>query len=436
MAASSVACPNACPLKLLHVITFRLLAWTAAVLAFWAVLFYFAVMDEVEDETDDSLEDYAELIIVRSLAGEPLPSADSGTNNQFYLHEVSPAYAAAHSHVRYEDREVYIRQKRETEPARVLTYIFRHDDGRWMELEVSTPHIDKADLRRAIFGWLVCLYGAFLVCLVVVNVWAVRRSMRPLRVLLDWLDNYRLGHSARTLRNPTRIDEFRKLNEAVARSTERNERSFEQQKRFIGNASHEMQTPLAVCCGRIEMMLEDESLPPAQVEEIVKVLHTLQGLSRMNRSLLLLCKIDNGQFPDAEPVDVGAVVGRLLPDYESAYASRRIRVSLGQEGQPVWQMDAGLAATLVGNLLKNAFVHNVEGGEVRVSVSASGLRVANTGVDTPLDPKLIFARFYHTPGKRSSTGLGLSVVKAIGRLYGLSVDYAFENGLHVFSVRG
>lgn len=427
---------NVFPLKLLHVITFRLLLWTAVILAFWSVLFYFAVMDEVNDETDDSLEDYAEMIIIRSLAGEPLPSATSGTNNQFYLHEVSPAYAASRSHVRYEDREVYIRQKREMEPARVLTYIFRHDDGRWMEIEVSTPYIDTADLRKAIFWWIVCLYVAFLIGLVVVDVWAVRRSMKPLRVLLDWLDGYRLGHSARSLRNPTRIEEFRKLNEAVVRSTERNERSFEQQKRFIGNASHEMQTPLAVCCGRIEMMLEDESIPPAQMEELVKILHTLQGLSRMNRSLLLLCKIDNGQFSAAEPVDVGQLVRRLLPDYESVYSSRRIRVSFGRQDGLVWRMDGGLAATLVGNLLKNAFAHNVEEGEVRISIASDGLRVENTGVGHALDAKLIFARFYHTPGKPSSTGLGLSIVKAIGRLYGLSVSYAFENGRHVFSVRG
>lgn len=422
-------------MKLLHVIALRISVLAAIVLAFWSVFFYFALMDEVNDETDDSLEDYAEMIVVRSLAGEPLPTMSSGSNNQFYLRKVSPHYAATHPHVRYADREVYIREKRETEPARVLAYIFQRDDGSWMEVEVSTPVIDKADLRMAIFGWLVFLYAAILVCVVAVNVWAVRRSMKPLRVLLAWLDSYQIGVTGEKLVNPTKIEEFRKLNDAITRSTERNEQSFQLQKAFIGNASHEMQTPLAVCCGRIEMLLDDEATTPQQMEELVKTLHTLKRLSRMNRSLLLLCKIDNGQFTEAVPTSLGETARSLLPDYESAYAHRGIKAHIAESGLFELDMDPGLAATLVGNLMKNAFVHNSDNGKVEISVSNTEMTIANTGQSSPLDDRLIFERFYHTPGKTTSTGLGLSIAKAICRLYDLTLTYSFEQGLHTFTIR-
>lgn len=216
-------------MKLLHVAVWRLSLVMAVVLSVWAFSFYAAMMEEVDDETDDALEDFAELVIIRSLRGEYVPTAPTGSNNQYFQREVSPEYAAAHNTIDYEDREVFIKEKGETEPARVLTYIYRTDDGKYMELEVSAPHIDKEDLRRAIFYWSVFLYAALLVVLVVLNVWIFRRNIRPLYVLLDWLKRYRLGARNEPLVNPTRISEFRQLNEAARRYSERSEQIYEQQ---------------------------------------------------------------------------------------------------------------------------------------------------------------------------------------------------------------
>lgn len=121
----------------------------------------------------------------------------------------------------------------------------------------------------------------------------------------------------------TSVTEFRKLNDAARRYAERAESSFERQKQFIGNASHEMQTPLAVCRNRLEMLVDDaHALTGEQLGEIAKVQRTLDYLVRLNRSLLLLSKIDNGQFPEAEEVDVNALVRRTAEDMEEIYAYR------------------------------------------------------------------------------------------------------------------
>lgn len=339
-------------MKLINYISLRLSAIAAVVLAFWSVFFYFAIIDEINDEVDDSLEDYAELVIRRALAGEPLPTASSGSNNQYYLHEVSANYAATHDHVRYEDRAVYIRDKREFEPARVISYIYTTGDGRFFEVEVSVPAIDKADLKTAIFYWLLFLYVAILLGFVLLNLIAVKRSMRPLAVLLKWVDDYRLGRENRELDNPTYVTEFSKLNEAVARSMKRSEEQYEQQKMFIGNASHEMQTPLAVCQNRIEMLLDDGNLTEQQMGELVKILGTLGSLSRLNKSLLLLCKIENGQFTEVETVDVDMMTKRLLDDMKNVSGTRSIEVSMGKSEHWHVKMNPMLASTLVGNLLK------------------------------------------------------------------------------------
>lgn len=421
-------------MRLLHVITLRLSLLATLILFCWSVFFYYTIMNEVNDEVDDSLEDYAEMIIIRSVRNEALPTASSGSNNQFFLREITPQYAAQTPHVRYEDRDVFIEEKDEFEPARVLTYIFQNDDGKLFELEVSTPHIDKKDLRGAIFYWIVFLFLAILLCILLLNLWTIGHSMRPLRKLLRWLDKYRVGEDNRPLDNPTKIYEFRKLNEVVKESIERTEVAYEQQKMFIGNASHEMQTPLAICNSRLEMLLEDPSLTERQMEEIVKTRQTLEQLSRMNRSLLLLTKIDNGQFADVADVNFTESIQRLLPDYEMVYASKNIRLQTELQGDFIVRMDESLAQTLLSNLLKNAFVHNHEGGEITIKATADSLLFENTGAPESLNRDYIFERFYHSSDNRQSLGLGLAVVKAICQRYGLRIDYAFNNGKHAFTI--
>lgn len=421
-------------MRLVHVFTLRFTLLASLVLAFWSVFFYFTLIDEVNDEMDDSLEDYAEHIIRRSLAGEPLPSERSGTNNQYFLHPVSEAYADSRSHIRYEDREVYIKMKKEHEPARVLTYIFQRDDGQFMELEVSTPTIDKEDLRHAIFFWVTFLYGSLLLAIAGISFWVTQRNVRPLSKLLQWLDRYRPGTKDTPPDSHSGIWEFERLNQAITQFAARNEELFEQQKTFIGNASHEMQTPLAVCQNRIEMLLDEETLSEHQMEELVKTLHTLEGLSRMNRSLLLLCKIENRQFSETSTVNINAITESLMADYRTIFSHKHISVTIEQKGRLRFDMNESLATTLVTNLLKNAFIHNITDGHITVTLTNTTLRIANSGKPDTLDGKQIFARFYHSAEKKSSTGLGLALVQAICNRYGLEIAYTHEGNEHIFTV--
>ena len=396
---------------------------------------YFTLIDEINDEVDDALEARAEVIVKRVLAGRELPvPADEG-NNGYFLHEVSPQYAAAQHHERYSDEEIFIPERDDKEPARVLRKLFRDGAGQWRELTVMTPTIEKDDLRESILRWMVCLYLFLLMMILLVTVIVLYRTMRPLYALLRWLDGYTVGARNAPLAVETSVTEFRKLNDAARRYAERAESSFERQKQFIGNASHEMQTPLAVCRNRLEMLVDDaHALTGEQLGEIAKVQRTLDYLVRLNRSLLLLSKIDNGQFPEAEEVDVNALVRRTAEDMEEIYAYRSMRFALVDEGPLTARMNPSLAGSVVANLLKNAFVHGDEGGEVTVRVAPRRFTVCNSGAGGPLDAGRIFDRFYQGTKKEGSTGLGLAVVDAVCRLYGLKVSYSYKEGRHCFAV--
>lgn len=420
-------------MKLFHLVLWRISLALIVVLTVWAGFFYMAVVEEVNDEVDDTLEDYSEGLIIRALSGEDMPTASNGSNNQYYLYEVSESYAASHPQITYRDEMVFITEKSETEPARVLITIFRTEDERYMELVVYTPTIEKLDLLRAILGWIIFLYVLLLLIILSINIWVFRKNMKPLYVLLKWLDSSQLGKKNEPLENTTKITEFRKLNAATMAFAERGEKLFEQQKTFIGNASHEMQTPLAICRNRLEMLMEDETLTEHQLNELIKTHQTLENLTRMNRSLLLLCKIENGQFADTRSVCLNDILAHYLDDYKEVYAYRNITVTVTTDSSFCVEMNDSLVSVLVTNLLKNSFVHNIDGGFIYIKITANTFEISNTG-EKPLDRERIFERFYQAQKKEGSTGLGLALVDSICKANHLKIDYTYVENRHIFTI--
>ena len=428
-------------MKLLHAISLRLLALTAIVLAFWSFFFYFEMIEEVNDEVDDTLEDYAEAIIVRSLAGEEIPTVSIGTNNQFFQKPVSEEYARQHKHIRYSDRDVFIHEKNEYEPARVLSYIYQDNDGQFHELEVSTPHIDKDDLRETIFYAVVVLFGSLLLSVIAVSVFSIHRTMRPLRRLLRWVENFQIGKKSQPLDNPTRIREFAQLNTTVEESMMRSQQLFEQQKTFLGNASHELQTPIAATMNRLEMLINDDTLSEAQMGSLLKAIHSLENMSQLNRSLLTFSKIENGQFNDAQGVDFTSLAEEILTELQPLFALRKITVEKQWRASFVPTIDPTLARMMLTNLMKNAFVHNRDGGTIVIESRSQRFSIANDGQEQPLDAEKIFEPFFRnalksqkTEEEKNTSGIGLALVRAICIQSNLTIRYDFENSRHHFHI--
>lgn len=422
-------------MKLFNRIIWQISPVLILVMSFWAFLFYKAIICEINDEVDDSLEQYAEVLILKKLTGEELPSVDNGTNNQFFITEVSKDIMERDRQNRFIDSMIYIHSKHETEPARILRTYFMDRDNRYWQLSITTPTIEKADLQEAILMWVLALYISLVVIIIVINIWLFRSNLRPLYVLLDWLDKYRIGKENKPLVNPTEIVEFKKLNETVERHVGRAEQIFRHQKEFIGNASHEIQTPVAICSNRLEIMMEDESLSEAQLNEIMKIHHTLSYVAKLNKSLLLLSKIDNGQFSDPEDICINKLIKRYLSDFEEVYDYLHLQIIIKEQGEFHLRMNESLAGILIMNLLKNAFVHNHANGTVLIDISDKLLKISNTGAVLPLDETKIFERFYHTKRKEGSTGLGLSIIKSICKLYSFVCAYEFEQQMHCFIIR-
>ena len=420
-------------MQFIYRIALRLTAVLLPLMAVWGALFYFTMVDEIRDEADDSLEDYSAMIISRILSGEELPQGNDGSNNSFEVRAVDSNYAATHPHLRYHDENIYIPDKREQEPARVLTSIFSDAEGQFYELMVMTPTFEKNDLFEAVLAWIVVLYVALLFIVLVVTMIIFRRSLQPLYDLLHWLDAYRPGGRPQSVPNKSDVEEFRRLNVALQQAVDRSEELFERQSQFIGNASHELQTPLAIIGNRVEWLLDSPSITEEEAGELFKIQKTLSRAVRLNKTLLLLTKIDNGQFPESVEVDIVTALEEGVESYGDVYAAREVNFTHNLPAELKVTMNESLATTLISNLVKNAYVHTPQGGDAHIEIVGRTLRVSNTGGE-PLDREHIFERFYQAARKEGSTGLGLALVAAVCRYYNLRLEYFFADGKHNFEV--
>lgn len=421
-------------MKLIHNIAVRLAMALLPVIALWAMIFYFVMVDEINDEADDLLEVYAEQLMTKKLSGHELPEANIMTEKHFSIVQVTSSYAAAHSGMEYYDADFHIEETDECEPARFLRTIFKDKDGEYFELTVSTPTFEKDDLTETILWWILALYVILLLTVLIIALVVLQKSMRPFYQILDWLGSYTPGHTHDLPKVTTNVSEFTQLEKTATEMAERSDEAFEKQKQFIGNASHELQTPLAVLGGRIDWMLDNDTLGEDTMGELIQMKRDLGHLSRLNKTLLLLTKIDNGQFPEISDVNITDLVEGQINMYKEIFAGKSIDCRMEAAEAPVTvRMNEVLASILVTNLIKNAFTHCPEGGLVNIRLTEDSLTVENTG-ESSLDESKIFERFYQGSKKEGSTGLGLALAKTIADRNGMRLTYSFVSGKHRFRV--
>ncbi len=401
-------------------------------MAVWACVFYFLILHEVNDETNDSLRNYKEIIIRRALSDSTYLQGSKDIMTRYAIREI-PAAEARLSSDEIFDSTQYIEMEREDEPVRVLRTHFRTSDGRFYELTLSLSTLEKEDLMEKVLWSILGLYVLLLACILAVSHGVFRKTLRPLYLLLDWMNRYHPAQPLPPLQNDTTVDEFNTLNAAFMEAATRNARVYEQQKQLIENASHELQTPLAVCLNKLELLSEHPGCTEEQLAEIDSLHHSLQGIVRMNRSLLLLSRIENGQYPDVAEVSVTHKTEHLLAEFAEIYEEKEIQVHSLYKAELHWRMNDELAGILLRNLLKNAFVHNTPQGEIYLDITPHRLRIENTSDSGELDREKLFRRFGRQSSRPGSTGLGLALVKSIASLYNIRITYVY-NGRHCFEL--
>ena len=421
-------------MKLVYKIVLTFLIPLVLTLGLWGWLSYRTMERKIHADTDMILKDYSEDIILRKLSGKELPDRFNGAYTTYYLERIPADEAASQPPVTYGEAEAFLKSQEDFASSRIRTQIFEDNEGNFYRLTVSLPIFEQEVLIEHVLWWTVILFVVLLVALLFISLLVLEFSFRPLYDILRWIDRYEPGRRNAPVPSDTDIREFRKLSSAVQRAVDRFEKQYEDRKIFIGNVSHELQTPLAACSNRLEMMLDRSDLNEELAQEIVKVHRSLGGLIRLNRTLLLLSRIENGQFPKSDLVDINALIHELSADNAEVYEHKNISLAVEEAAELRIEIDPQMASVLVGNLIRNAYQYSPEGGKIGIEVTSQGFTISNDG-DNPLERSKLFNRFYQPLGRREgSTGLGIALVYSVCTHNGLEISYDYIDNRHIFAV--
>ncbi len=421
-------------MKLLYKITLTLLVPLSLTIGIWGWLSYRTMSKKIHADTDLILKSYSSDIIMRLLSGKELPERFNGAYNTYYIKSLTPEEAAESPAVEYGEAEAFLKSQEDFASSRIRSQIFQDNEGNFRKITVSLPTFEQDMLIEHVFWWTMLLFIVLLASVLAIGLVLLNYNMKPLYRLLDWIDRYEPGMQGSKVPSDTDIVEFRKLASAIEHAVTRFETQYEERKIFIGNASHELQTPLAVCSNRIEMMLEHPDMTEALAEEMIKVHRSLSGLIRLNKTLLLLSKIENGQFPQTADVDMNALAKESIELHQEIYDHKNISAEIDGEDRFVHRIDEQMASVLIGNLVKNAFLYTPSGGTINVTMWKTGFSISNTG-NAPLDKDKVFRRFYQPSGrKEGATGLGLALAYSVCMNNGMDITYDFINDRHIFSI--
>lgn len=419
-------------MKLLNYTTKYFSIALLVIIGVWAVIFYINMLDEVYDSLDDGLDNYKMLIIQKAQKDSTVLYKTDFEESNYSIREI-PRPSALKVRDIYRDTLMYMINEEDYEPVRILTTAFERN-GKYYQLNVISSMVEEDDLISDLLSAIIWLYLAMLVSILLFNNFLLKRIWKPFYSLIDQLKKFRLGKEHAIQVKPSQVEEFILLNETVESLIKRTLETYQSQREFIENASHELQTPLAISINKLELLAEKNSLSATDMEAVGTVIQTLERLTRLNKSLLLLSKIENRQFTEDTQVNINAVVKTIVTEFDDFSAFRNIKVFVNEKGVLNRLMNADLAQILISNLVKNAILHNHPQGTVDIEITNTELTITNTGKADALNGDQIFNRFHKESHDRNTSGLGLAIVKAIAGLYNLQVFYAYRNA-HVLKIK-
>ena len=256
---------------------------------------------------------------------------------------------------------------------------------------------------------------------------------KPFRETLDQLKTFSLNNQTKIEFSKTDVSEFDELNQSLTKLIEHNVSVYKTQKEFTENASHELQTPLAILKNKLDILLQNQDLTEKQYQIAEEMNRALSRSSRINKNLLLLAKIENNQFENSE-IHLDELLNQSMEILQEHFEQKNISVKTEISDNVKVNGNIGLTEVLINNLILNAIRHTPINGSISIKLNNSVFEVSNSGTEK-LNSDLLFKRFSRFSKDNNGSGLGLAIVQEICKSQNWTIDYRFENYNHIFSVK-
>lgn len=362
---------------------------------------------------------------------EKRPVSDTSRWNKM---EVIPLKQITEESISFSDTVVMHSQLDRLEPHLRLDAIATID-GRSYSISLYDIIVEADDIRDGLVESLVTMYLLLLGAVIVIAFLASYVILRPFNQTLDSIKNFSLSNPNRTTQFPiSGIREFKRLNEFLTEMTQKVQSDYQSLKEFSENASHEIQTPIAIVQSKLEMLMNGENLTEEQLQQLSFAQYTIKRLSNLGQSLALLTKIDNREFDDVVEVDLSSIVKHLLKEFQELIQLKSIKLNSDIEEGVNILADHVLIELLLTNLINNAIRHNWEGGDINLTLTTKRLIVENTGPKLQIPSDQLFRRFKKSNQSETSMGLGLAIVKKICDFYDYEIQYVNTTEIHTIQI--
>ena len=391
-----------------------------------SITIYFTLKRIISEKQDERLEFYKELIARKIKYENPLPIFEVDD----YLSK-NPVKDTLY----YKDTLFYmiVNGVEKHEMYRQLTSI-ENLPGKTVKIITRDSLVKNQDFILIITISVAIVIFLLMITVYFVNTIVMRNVWSPFNENLEILKNFSLENSQPIHLQETNIDEFQELNHSLVKLTEKINSDYSNLKEFTENASHEMQTPLAIMQSKAEMLMQSENLSRSQLQQIKAIYLAGQRLSKLNKTLLLLAKIDNQQYKNKKTIDINQAIERQLELFEDFIENKKLKLNKKSTLNTKIEVNPLLFDMVLSNLISNAIKHNIEHGNIDILTTDLFISISNSGIPPKLNSTTLFERFKKESSSSNSFGLGLAIVKKVCDNYQWKINHSFIENQHNITI--
>lgn len=389
------------------------------------VVAYRLISEEIASETDYYMGHSLDIIEYRlKRAVERGYSLENRFNtNQLQVKEL--AVAPVDTNLHFSDTLAMHPHLNQLEMMRKLQ-VNREVAGKYFEITMMDVIIEDSDIYESVVKIIVRLFALFTLVMIIGTFLMSHRLLKPFKETLNRIRKFNVQDPSPLQLPGTSTSEFKQLNNILSEMSGRAQKEYQALKKFSENASHEMQTPLAIASGKLDL-LTDSDLTEEQFALVTSAQQSLKRLSQLGQSLSLLTKIENKEFSISEKTDLSDMVTESLDNFKEFFEMKGLELKTDIKQGVKIDLNAHLGAILLNNLINNSIKHNIEGGSVEVRLEDHLLQFRNTGTRPTVPTQQLFNRFEKNGGISDSSGLGLAIVKEICDYHSIKIDYTYSD---------
>lgn len=414
-------------MKLLTKSTIYFILTTIIVFLISGVTVYFLMQNFIRSEIDESLLDkksefFAELREIKSFSNFVLSKDSTLIIGQ-------PLNIKANSLPVFGDTLLNDVVENELTPHRYIKFLATiNNESRYVTIYQSL--IESEDIVEGIFFSLLIVFLIMILAISVLNIFGMRHVWQPFRKTLEQIKVFDFSKNKTFESVPSDITEFAELNAELKKMTTKLSQDYLSLKEFSENASHEMQTPLAIIQSKLELLFQKQ-IGDENLKVVSSAYQAANRLSKLHQELNLLTRIENQEYKDLQEIDIKLMIEKQIENFRDILELKSIKLNTSVHSTHKVKANEYLLGILFSNLFSNAIKHNLsENGTISIEFKEKTLTISNTGQEPENALESLFERFKKGQPGSESTGLGLALAKQICSVHNFGISYSYQDGMH------